>query len=95
MWEFFSISPYSIEVYRRFKGAYYLHRPDEGGSMHLRNVGIIQRDYMVMYPRRLSSHKGGILQFLYILFLFLMLEDGREVSPFNNKLHGEESILRS
>jgi hypothetical protein len=35
---------YLIEVYRHFRGAYFLHhdgdRPDDEGSIFLRNVGI-------------------------------------------------------
>jgi hypothetical protein len=30
-------------------------RPDDGGSTHLRNVGLLQRDCIALYPRRLSS----------------------------------------
>jgi hypothetical protein len=32
-----------------------IHRPDDGGSTHLRNVGLPQRDYMILFPRRMSS----------------------------------------
>jgi hypothetical protein len=32
-----------------------IHRPEDGGSMHLWNVGILQRDYRTLYPRKLSS----------------------------------------
>jgi hypothetical protein len=53
-----------VAVDRRFRGAYCLHhqggdggddnhRPDYEGSTHLRNVGLLQRDYMTLYPRRL------------------------------------------
>jgi hypothetical protein len=31
------------------------HRPNDGGSKHLWNVGLLQRDYTALYPRRLSS----------------------------------------
>jgi hypothetical protein len=32
-----------VEMDRRFRGAYYLHYlPDNGGSTHLRNVGLLQ-----------------------------------------------------
>jgi hypothetical protein len=44
----------SLGVDRRFRGAYCLrHQGDDGGSTHLRNVGLLQRDYMALYPRRL------------------------------------------
>jgi hypothetical protein len=29
------------------------HRPDDKGSMHLWNVGLLQRDYTAVYPRKL------------------------------------------
>jgi hypothetical protein len=32
-----------------------IHRPVDGGSTHLWNVGLLQRDYTALYPRRLSS----------------------------------------
>jgi hypothetical protein len=36
-----------------FRGAYCLHhRPDDGGSTHLRNFGILQRDYRALYTRK-------------------------------------------
>jgi hypothetical protein len=28
------------------------HRSDDGASTHLRNVGLLIRDYTVLYPRR-------------------------------------------
>jgi hypothetical protein len=47
-----------VEVDRCFKHAYCLHkqgdRPRDGGSMHLWNVSLLQRDYTALYPRRLS-----------------------------------------
>jgi hypothetical protein len=37
---FWVVTPCSlVEVYRRFRGACYLHRPDDGGNKHFRNVG--------------------------------------------------------
>jgi hypothetical protein len=30
-------------------------RPDDGGSAQLRNVGLLKRDYKVLYARRQSS----------------------------------------
>jgi hypothetical protein len=30
------------------------HRPDDGGSTHLWNVGLLQKEYTLLYPRRLS-----------------------------------------
>jgi hypothetical protein len=45
-------------VDRRFRGDYcrnHYHRPDDGGSKHLWNAGLLPRDHMVKYPRRLSS----------------------------------------
>jgi hypothetical protein len=44
-----------VEVYRRFRSA--CIGTDDGGSTHLRNVGILQRGYTVLYARRLSSSK--------------------------------------
>jgi hypothetical protein len=29
-------------------------RPDNGGSMHLRHVSLLQRDYIALYRRKLS-----------------------------------------
>jgi hypothetical protein len=38
------------------RGAYCIrHQGDDGGSTHFWNVGLIQRDYTAVYPRRLSS----------------------------------------
>jgi hypothetical protein len=51
------IAPSSLsEVDQRFTGAYcfHHHRSDDGGCTHLWNVGIIQRDYTTLYPRKLS-----------------------------------------
>jgi hypothetical protein len=33
----------------------FLHRPGDGGIVHLWNVGLLQRDYAALYPRMLSS----------------------------------------
>jgi hypothetical protein len=38
-----------VEVDRRFRGAHCLH------LRHIINVGILQRDYIAPYPRKLSS----------------------------------------
>jgi hypothetical protein len=52
-----TISQRLVEVNRRFRGAYCLRHQDDpsdrGSSTHLWNVGQYQRDYMVLYPRRL------------------------------------------
>jgi hypothetical protein len=32
-----------------------IHRPYDRGSTHLWNVGVLQRDYTVLYPRKLVS----------------------------------------
>jgi hypothetical protein len=57
---FWDIAPWSlVEIDRRFRGEYCLHhrgdRPDDGGSTHLWNVGLLQRDYTALCPRRPSS----------------------------------------
>jgi hypothetical protein len=46
-----------VEVQRRFRGASCLHqyRPDNGGSTHLWNVGVL-RHYAVQYPRGLTPY---------------------------------------
>jgi hypothetical protein len=45
-----------VEVYRRFRGAYYLHhRPDDRRNKHLWKVGKILPDYTARHPRRHSS----------------------------------------
>jgi hypothetical protein len=45
-----------VEVDRRFRGTYYLHHHGNvGGSMHLRNVGLLKRDFTDLYFRRLFS----------------------------------------
>jgi hypothetical protein len=41
-----------VEGDRRFRVN---HRRDDGGSTHLRNGGQLQRDYMVLHPRRLAT----------------------------------------
>jgi hypothetical protein len=43
-----------VEVYQRFRGAYY--RPDHEGSGHLRNVGKFLPHYTVQHPKRQSLH---------------------------------------
>jgi hypothetical protein len=45
----------NVEIVRCFRGPYCLHhhRPDDGGSMYLWNVGKFQRDYTALHPRRL------------------------------------------
>jgi hypothetical protein len=54
MTAFWCITPCSlVELNRRFKSA--TNRPDNGGSMHLWNVGILQREYKAIYSRKLSS----------------------------------------
>jgi hypothetical protein len=51
---FWDVEPCRLGVARRFKGSYCLHhRPDDGGSTHLWNVGLLKRDYTVLHPRRL------------------------------------------
>jgi hypothetical protein len=39
-----------------------IHRPDDGGSRHVWNVGPLQRDHTSIYPRKLSF---SIIQFLW------------------------------
>jgi hypothetical protein len=57
-----------VVVDRRFKGVYCLlcqgDLPDNGGSTHLRNVGLLQRDYSAQYPRRLSSPENILVTVL-------------------------------
>jgi hypothetical protein len=46
-------------VYWRFGGAYRLHyQSDDGGTTYFWNVGLLQRDYTALYPRKLSSGLG-------------------------------------
>jgi hypothetical protein len=46
-----------VEVYRRFRGACCLHRPVDGGSKYLWNVGNLLPDYTAQQPRKqLSSY---------------------------------------
>jgi hypothetical protein len=51
------VSPCSaVKVDRRFRIAYcLLHRPDDGGSTHVWNVGLLQRENTTLHHRRLSS----------------------------------------
>jgi hypothetical protein len=46
-----------VLVDRRFRGVYYLHHLNygDGGSTHVWNVGLVQRGYTALYPRRLTS----------------------------------------
>jgi hypothetical protein len=70
---FWYIAPCNlVEVDRRFRGANWLHHhlPDDGGSTHLWNVGLLL-DYTALYPRRLSSSyplpwEPEIAQFLVV-----------------------------
>jgi hypothetical protein len=51
---FYDVAPCShVEVDRRLRCAYCLHRPGDGGSTHLWNVGTLQLDYTALHPRRL------------------------------------------
>jgi hypothetical protein len=54
---FLDIAPCSfIGVDWRFRGAYCLHRhPDVGISTQTWNVGLLQRNYTSLYPRKVSS----------------------------------------
>jgi hypothetical protein len=46
-----------VLVDRRFRGVHYLHYQDAefGGSNQLLNVGVLPRDYIIPFPRKLSS----------------------------------------
>lgn len=47
------VAPCSLtEVCRRLRDEYCLHRPDHGGSKHIRNVGKFLPHYMEQNPRR-------------------------------------------
>jgi hypothetical protein len=46
----------AVERDRRFRGAYIPgDGPDDKYSTHFWNVGLLLRNYMALYPRRLSS----------------------------------------
>jgi hypothetical protein len=54
-----------VEVDQHFRGVYYLaHCPDDGGSTYLWKVGLLERDYTALYPRRLSSSEINIFIFI-------------------------------
>jgi hypothetical protein len=61
---FLDVTPYSVvEVERSFRGVYsaikswgFIHRPDDGDSTLLWNVGLLQRNYTAIYPRRQSIY---------------------------------------
>jgi hypothetical protein len=44
-----------VKVDPRFGGVYCLHLqcPDDGGSMNLWNIGLLQQDYTVLHARKL------------------------------------------
>jgi hypothetical protein len=51
-----------VELYRRFRGACCLHRPDDGGSKYIRNVGKLLPDYTAQQSRKQPSLTlGGIV----------------------------------
>jgi hypothetical protein len=54
---FWIVAPYSlVDVYRHIRGTYCLHhRPDDGGSKGLWNVGKRLPDYTAQHPRRQPS----------------------------------------
>jgi hypothetical protein len=53
---FWVVAPCSlVEVYRRFRVACCLHRPDDGGRKDLWNVSKLLPDYTVLQPRRQQS----------------------------------------
>jgi hypothetical protein len=57
MTAFWDIAPCNlVELDRRFRDVCYLHQGlDDGSGTHLWNVGILQREYTVSYPRKLLS----------------------------------------
>jgi hypothetical protein len=75
---FWVVAPCSlVGVYQRFRGPCSLHhqgdddhRPDDGGSKDLWNVGTLLQDYTVRQPRRQPS--SGI--FLFVTTNTLTLE---------------------
>jgi hypothetical protein len=74
------IAPCSVEVDQRFGGTYCLHHcPDDSGTHH-RNVGLLQADYIALYPRRhldtrLFEHlKSQVLKFIFIFVLRVATE---------------------
>jgi hypothetical protein len=50
-----------LEIDRRFTGSPFTHRPDDGGSKHLWNVGKLLPDYMAQHPRRQPSCSPTVL----------------------------------
>jgi hypothetical protein len=60
-----------VEADQRFRGAYCVHHlrgwPDDVGSTHLWNVGLL-RDYTVLYPRRLWSSETNVSSFCWVFF---------------------------
>jgi hypothetical protein len=61
-----------VEVYQHFRSPCCLHRPDDGGSKDLRNVGKLLPDYTVLQPRRQpSSYRICFDQFGHLLFSFI------------------------
>jgi hypothetical protein len=65
--EDWDVETYSlVDTYRRFRGAYYLHRPDDGESKHLWNVGQFLRDYTPVHLRTVqcSSYTCTCIQIL-------------------------------
>jgi hypothetical protein len=59
MVNFWNIAPYSLVEVDSFLyiqlivRAFLINLPDNGATTHLRNVGLLQRDYMALYLRRL------------------------------------------
>jgi hypothetical protein len=43
-------------------------RPDDEGSTHLWNVGLVQRDYTVLYPRSLTSWRNLFFRHAQVQF---------------------------
>jgi hypothetical protein len=54
VWPSFTWSDQFLYFQQSFH-AWLIHHPDDGGSTHLWNVGLLQQDYIVLYPRKLSS----------------------------------------
>jgi hypothetical protein len=61
---FWDIAPCRIVVHRRFRSVYCLHElsPDDGGNTNLWNVGILLRDYVASYSRKLFSSYSTLLR---------------------------------
>jgi hypothetical protein len=68
-----------------------LHHPDDGGSVHLWNISLLQQDYTVLYPKR-SSSKYRSLNCSDTTHIYTVLSSRNRIN-ISNKLPWKTEII--